>query len=249
VINVKTENEIRLMKEGGSLLSRTLNTLLNMSRPGISTLELDVIAEKMLRETGGKPSFKGYEGFPATICIATNDGLVHGIPNDYVLQEGDVFTIDIGLIYAGFHTDMAHTMIVGGIKDPQKVRFLETGQRSLTKAIKEAKPGNRVGDISAAMQFEVEKDGYSVSKIFTGHGVGRDLHEDPSIYCYGKKGHGELLKPNMVLAIEVIYASGSAEVIVDDDGWTARTADGSLGGLFEHTVAITDKGPYVLTKA
>lgn len=251
MINVKTENEINLMRQGGKFLSCTLNTLLAQAHPGISTKELDEKAEKLLLDTGGKPSFKGYEGFPSSICVSVNDGLVHGIPGLYRLEEGDVLTIDIGLLYAGLHTDMAKTIIVAAskVKDFRKVQFLNAGQRSLENAIRQAKIGNRVSDISAAMQYEIEKEGYSVSKIFTGHGVGHNLHEDPSIYCYGQKGHGELIKLNMVLAIEVIYAEGSAEAVVDEDGWTARTRDGSLGGLFEHTVAITDKGPFVLTKA
>lgn len=252
MIEIKTTKEIAIMQEGGKRLARTLNTLIANLQVGLSTKALDDLAESMLKKEGGKPSFKGYQGFPGTICTSVNSGLVHGVPSDYRLQKGDVLSIDIGFLFENRHTDMARMVIVSDSDktDHAKEHFLQVGSIALQKAISTAKVGRYTGDISAAMQQTIEGAGFSVSRTFTGHGIGRRLHEEPSIFCFGEKGEGKLLKENMVLAIEVIYAEGSAESVIDtDDGWTVTTQDGSLGGLFEHTVAITNKGPLVLTKA
>ncbi len=239
------------MKEAGQKLACTLDKLLLEVKGGITTSELDAIAEKLIRQTDAIPAFKGYEGFPGTICVNINDGLVHGVPTNYQLKSNDLLTIDIGLKYRGYCSDMATSVIVDESGDVSALkRFLSAGKESLSSAIAAATPGNRVGDISAAMQFGVERYGYDVSDLFTGHGVGKDLHEDPSIPCYGRSGQGPLLKENMVLAIEVIYAEGSSEAEIDDkDHWTVKTMDGSNGGLFEHTILVTDNEPLVLTKS
>lgn len=249
MIQIKSKQNIAVMQVGGQKLAQVLEEVLAHSTIGVSLKELDILAEKFLREAGGIPSFKGYQNFPGSICVSVNEGLVHGVPSKYLLQDGDLLTIDIGLKYEGFHTDMARTIVVGET-DARKERFLKAGQQSLQEAIEEAVIGNRVGDISFAMGSVIEKFGYSVSKTFTGHGVGKSLHEDPSIPCSGQKGKGPLLKENMVVAIEVIYAEGKADAVVDSsDNWTVETQDKSWGGLFENTVAITKDGPLVLTLA
>ena len=255
MIQIKTDKEIEVMKVGGQKLSRILDILLERSIPGASLLELDRLAEIFLLETGGAPAFKGYHGFPGSICASVNDGLVHGVPSRYMLKTGDLLSIDIGLCYGGFYSDMARTVIINASKLKQddyerKNKFLDAGKKALITAIAEVRKGNFVGDISAAMQSEIEQVGFSVSRTFTGHGIGCNLHEDPSIPCFGKIGDGEKLKENMVLAIEVIYAAGKADGIISSkDNWTVVTKDNSWGGLFEDTIVVTSKDPLVLTKS
>lgn len=250
MILLKKDSEIEIIALGGAKLSRTLNQLLAVAKEGMSLKELDKLAEEMILAEGAKPSFKGYQGFPSTICANVNEGLVHGIPDDYRLRPNDLLTIDIGLIHEGFHTDMAKSIQIGTtVKDPDKEKFLKAGEEALNYAISFAKQGFTVGDISAAMHGVISRKGYNVSRIFTGHGIGRSLHEDPFIPCFGIKGQGVKLVKNMVIAIEVIYAAKSAETVTDpQNGWTATTKDKSWGGLFEHTVAITEKDARVLTK-
>lgn len=251
-IKIRNEQEIKRMRHSGEILAQVLKKLIAHSQIGVTTLELDRIAEQLIRQAGGIPCFKGYNGYPATICTSVNDGLVHGIPNNFQLKEGDIFSIDIGLQYQGWNTDMARTVLIGKEQNKEmtdKQHFLEVGEKALEQAVNQAKPGNRTGDISAAMQKEIEQADFSVSEIFTGHGIGRHIHEDPSIPCYGRKNTGILLKTGMTLAIEVIYAQGQSEAIIsEEDGWTAKTRDGSWGGLFENTILVTQKEPLVLTK-
>lgn len=209
-------------------------------------MELDSFAEKRIRELSGKPAFKGYEGYSFTTCININDGIVHGIPGPYCIAKGDLVSIDLGVIYGGFNTDVSWTVIAGsGSKESE--RFLEAGKLALKKAISKCKIGNRIGDISYGMQAEVEKAGYNVVRDLVGHGVGRNLHEDPQVPCYGRPSTGTELREGMTLAIEVIYTLGSPKLKVLGDGWTMATKDGTMSGLFEQTVAIEQAGPKLLT--
>ena len=249
--NQSQDDTILVRQEGGKKLAGTLQKLIQVVHPGMTLKELDMIAENLLRETGGIPAFKGFDGFPGSICVSLNDGLVHGVPSDDTISLGDVLSIDIGLIWKGYYSDMAKTVIVGGTKaaDDRARRFLQAGEQALDSAISKALVGNHVGDISEAMQKVVESSGYAVSRMYTGHGIGKELHTEPAIFCYGESGTGLKLKENTYLAIEVIYAEHNARSVTDPtDGWTVRTCDGGLGGLFEHTIVVSAKGPLVLTK-
>lgn len=243
-IIIKTPDQIKLMHEGGNISSQALLATLESVKPGITLIELDAIAEKKILSLGGKPSFKMVDDYKFTTCININEGIVHGLPNNYVVKEGDLVSIDLGAFYKGFHTDLSYTVEVGTSKEE---KFLNTGKSALEKAIQACVVGNTVGDVSNAMQVEIERAGYTVSRDLVGHGVGRDLHESPYVPCYGHKGRGVLLKEGMVLAIEAIYQKGRPELALDADGWTLKTLDGSLSSLFEKTVAITSQGPLVLT--
>lgn len=262
---VKTKDEIEIMKVGGKILVQTLYEVLEQVQPGVSELELDQLAEKLIKEKGAEPGFKKVPGYKHTICISTNDVVVHGVPTNYRLQEGDVVGIDCGVYYKGFYTDMAETRRVSiqssrlaakrakfKVQSLDKVdKFLETGKKALEEGIKAAKLGNRIGHISKAIQDVVEKEGgYSVVKSLVGHGVGRDLHEQPEVpgFLNIKIEKTPFLQERITIAIEVIYNMGNSEVIYsDNDGWTIKTKDGSISGLFEKTVVITKAGPLVLT--
>ncbi len=255
MIDLKTEQEIEIMQIGGKILAEVLKEVLNHAKAGVSELELDQLAEKLILEKGGEPGFKKVEGYKYTICISTNDVVVHGIPTNYKLKEGDVVGIDCGVYYKGFHTDAAQTI---GIKD-EGLRmkeddvdwFLKTGEEAMWEGIKAARFGNRVGDISRAIQAVVEGQGYSVVRSLIGHGVGRELHEEPEVpgFLDGTILKTPLLKIGMTIAIEVIYNMGKSEVVYSNgDGWTIKSKDDSLSGLFERTIAITHEGPVVLTK-
>lgn len=250
MIAIKTPQEIEAMQEGGKMLSDALWEVVKNIKPGISELELDKIAEEFIIRAGGEPGFKKVQGYKHTICISVNDIVVHGIPTDYRLKEGDVVGIDCGVFYKGFHTDMSETVTVEGSSDSKVVKFLETGKKALNEAIKQAKEGNHVGDISKTIQDIVEGQGYSVVRSLVGHGVGHELHEEPEVpgYLVGRIEKTPLLKEGMVIAIEAIYNMGSPDLSLDDDGWTLRTKDKGLSGLFERTVAITKNGPLVITK-
>jgi methionyl aminopeptidase len=224
-----------------------LETLSKHVHPGISTLELDEIAESEIRKAGAIPAFKGYRGFPATLCVAVNEVIVHGIPSQRKLKEGDIISLDLGAIWQGFYGDAARTFAVGAISDSARKLIRVTGE-SLQIAIKNAIPGNRLGDIGYAVQSFVEGHGYSVVREFVGHGIGRNLHEDPQVPNYGKRGQGHRLKPGMVLAIEPMVCMGGPEVEILEDNWTAITKDGSLAAHFEHSIAITADGPVVLSE-
>lgn len=262
MIEIKIPEEIEIMKKGGKILSEVLFEVLEHAKVGVSELELDQLAEKLILEKGGEPGFKKVEGYKHTICISTNDVVVHGIPTSYKLKEGDVVGIDCGVFYRGFHTDMAQTVKVKSQKSPSSVgrqvksldevdRFLEVGERAMWEGIKAAKLGNRVGDISKAIQDAVEGQGYSVVRSLIGHGVGRELHEDPEIpgFLDGPILKTPLLKVGMTIAVEVIYNMGKSDVAYSgSDGWTIKSKDGSLSGLFERTIAIAGNGPLMLTK-
>lgn len=243
---IKTKDEIEIMKTSGKICANALKKVLEAIKPGVKLIDLDKIAQQSIESQGAKPSFKTVDDYKWTICTTVNDQVVHGIPNGRTLKEGDIIGIDIGALYNGYHSDLAISVPVGGIsKETQD--FLETGRITLEKAISYAKDGNTIGDISSVIQESIESKGYSIVKNLTGHGVGRQLHEEPMVPGFGKQGHGPKIKKGMVLAIEVIYAKGSGDVILEDDQWTISTKDGSLGGLFEKTVAITGSGPIVLT--
>ncbi|MGJ7923003.1 type I methionyl aminopeptidase [Neobacillus sp. LXY-4] len=248
MIICKTPREIEIMREAGRIVALTHEELKKHILPGITTKELDVIAEQFIRKQGAIPSFKGYNGFRGSICASVNDELVHGIPGDRVLNNGDVISIDIGAKYNGYHGDSAWTYPVGEIDENTK-RLLEVTEESLYLGLKEAKPGERLSNISHAIQTYVEANGFSIVREYVGHGVGQDLHEDPQIPHYGPPNKGPRLKPGMVLAIEPMVNAGSRYVKTLADDWTVVTVDGRRCAHFEHTVAITETGYEILTKA
>ncbi len=251
MIHIKTDKEIEIMQHGGHILHDVLFEVLAAVKPGVTELAIDQLAEKLIRARGGEPGFKKVKGYNHTICISTNDVVVHGIPGGYVFKEGDVVGVDCGVFYKGFHTDMSETIQVdGGDKRDEVDMFLKTGKKALTEAIKVAKVGNRIGHISQTIQNIVEKEGgFSIVRSLIGHGVGRTLHEEPEVPGYLVKDIQKTpsLKEGMTIAIEVIYNKGAADIVLDRDGWTIRTKDGSLGGLFERTVAVKSRGPLILT--
>lgn len=244
--NVKTKEELELMKISGIICAQALKKVLENVKPGVTCRELDNIARQEIEKRGATSSFMTVEGYKYTICTTINEQVVHGIPTARKLEEGDILSIDIGALYKGYHSDLAITVPVGKItKDTQT--FIDTGKQTLKLALKQVEVGNRIGDISASIQEGIENAGYSIVKSLTGHGVGTGLHEDPMIPGYGKKGTGPVIQENMTLAVEVIYTKGSGEVGVERDNWTITSADGSLGGLFEQTIAVKRSGPIVLT--
>jgi methionyl aminopeptidase len=247
MIYLKSERELNLMRKAGAIVARILDDMAQMAAPGLSTGEIDRFAESRIKELGAKPAFKGYNGFPACVCISVNQEVVHGIPsNKRILKDGDIVGIDFGVIYDGWYGDSARTVAVGKIT-PEAQKLLEVTQESLNRGIAQCRDGNRVFDIGHAVQNYVENFGYGVVREFVGHGIGRALHEDPQVPNYGPKGKGPALKVGMVLAIEPMINAGSHEVKVLKDGWTAVTTDNSLSAHFEHTVAITPNGPEILT--
>lgn len=254
MINIKTAEEIEVMKVGGKILSDVLSQVLENIRPEISEKNLDKLAEELILKRGGEPGFKKVEGYVNTICASTNNVVVHGIPTDYKLEEGDVIGIDCGVYYKGFYTDMSETVRVRGsnnTKSEDRIgKFLEVGKKALNEAIKMAQAGNRVGHISKTIQNIVEKEnGYSIVRTLVGHGVGRRLHEEPEIpgFLVGDINKTRILKPGMTIAIEVIYNMGKSDVVISKDGWTIKTRDNSISGVFEKTVAVTEDLPLILT--
>jgi methionyl aminopeptidase len=248
MIICKTERELEIMREAGRIVALTHQELQKYIKPGITTKELDVIAENFIRSCNAIPSFKGYNGFRGSICVSVNEELVHRIPGDRVLREGDIISIDIGAKYNGYHGDSAWTYPVGEISDETQ-RLLDVTEESLYKGLKEAKPGDRLSNISHAIQTYVEERNFSVVREYVGHGVGQDLHEDPQIPHYGPPNKGPRLKPGMVLAIEPMVNAGTRYVKTLADDWTVVTVDGKVCAHFEHTVAITETGYEILTKA
>ncbi len=242
----KTDKEIELMKKSGEIAAKALKKVLENVKPGVTCRQLDDIAREEIEKSGAKSSFMTVDDYKWTICATVNDEVVHGIPTERKLEEGDILGIDIGALYKGFHSDTAISVPVGYIS-ADKQKFLEVGKKTLKEAIKEAKVGGKIGDVSETIQNMIEEAGYSIVKNLTGHGVGKSLHEDPMVPGFGKKGTGPNIVENMTIAIEVIYTEGSGEVKLDDDNWTISSSDGSLGGLFEQTVAIKNSGPIVLT--
>jgi len=247
VIVLKSPREIELIRRGGRILAELTERLRVLVRPGLSTQEIDEEVEAFIRARGALPAFKGYRGFPASVCVSINDEVVHGIPSPgRRLKEGDIVGLDLGCIVEGYYADCAVTLPVGEIP-PAVQKLLDVTRESLELAIAECRPGRRLGDVSHAVQRHVEAHGFGVVRAFVGHGIGRQLHEEPQIPNFGEPGRGPQLKPGMVLAIEPMVTMGHWEVRILDDGWTAVTADGSLAAHFEHTVAVTESGPDVLT--
>jgi len=248
---IKSQSEIETIAEGGALLRDILYKAAALVRPGISTWDLNEFAEKQIYAIGGTPAFKGYgpkkNPYPAGLCTSVNDQVVHGIPSrDVILKSGDVIGLDIGMEYKGLFTDTAITVPVGQVSDEAK-KLIETTKKSLDAAIALAKPGNKIGDLGFVMQSTAEKNGLNVVRDLVGHGVGYEVHEDPAVPCYGKKGQGIELKEGMVLAIEPMIVTGEYFLQTEDDGWTISTVDGSLSAHFEHTIAITKSGARILT--
>lgn len=248
MIICKTLREIEIMREAGRIVALTHQELKKHIAPGITTKELDTIAEKFIRKHDAVPSFKGYNGFRGSICASVNNELVHGIPGGRVLNEGDIISIDIGAKYNGYHGDSAWTYPVGNINEDTQ-RLLDVTEESLYIGLKEAKPGERLSNISHAIQTYAESNDFSIVREYVGHGVGQDLHEDPQIPHYGPPDKGPRLKPGMVLAIEPMVNAGSRYVKTLADNWTVVTVDGKMCAHFEHTIAITEKGYEILTKA
>ncbi|KML36687.1 MULTISPECIES: type I methionyl aminopeptidase [Bacillaceae] len=248
MIICKTPRELEIMREAGRIVALTHQELKKHIAPGITTRELDVIADRFIRKHDAIPSFKGYNGFRGSICASVNDELVHGIPGGRVLNDGDIISIDIGAKYNGYHGDSAWTYAVGQI-DEESGRLMDVTEESLYKGLEEAKPGERLSNISHAIQTYAESNGFSIVREYVGHGVGQDLHEDPQIPHYGPPNRGPRLKPGMVLAIEPMVNAGSRYVKTLTDNWTVVTVDGKRCAHYEHTIAITESGYEILTKA
>ena len=242
----KSAQEIEKMAAAGRVVAETIAHVGEQLEPGITTGELDSIAEEVIRSHGGVPTSKGYRGYPAAICISPNSMVVHGIPGPHVVAAGDLITIDVGVTLDGYIADSAYTFGVGEVSDEAQ-RLLDTGREALAAGIAQAQPGNRVGDISSAVQHVVESAGFSVVRSLVGHGVGRSYHEDPHIPNFGQPGRGPLLSEGMTIAIEPMITAGGPDVYVHQDEWSISTEDGSLAAHFEHTVAVAADGPRILT--
>ena len=247
MIYKKSPEEIAIMRRAGAIVADALNRLQDALAPGVTTAQLDQIAERCMTGAGAQPSFKGYRGFPASICTSQNDVIVHGIPGSHVLEEGDIISLDVGALLDGFHADSAWTFPVGDV-DTEASQLLKVTEESLAAAVEQCVPGNRLGDVGAAVEEVARAAGYSIVREYVGHGVGRALHEAPQIPNYGPRGRREVLSPGMTLAIEPMINVGGPETKVLGDGWTVVTADGSLSAHFEHTVAILEDGHEVLTE-
>lgn len=246
MITLKSKREIELLKEAGHIVYLTHQYLRPHIKAGIKTKELDRLAEEFIRSKGATPSFKGYEGFPSTLCISINDEVVHGFPSDRVLQDGDIISIDIGACYKGYHGDSAWTYTVGEVSDDAKY-LLEHTEKALYEGIKQAKVGNRIGDISYAVEKYATEHNLGVVKELVGHGVGTSVHEAPDVPNYGTKGTGPKIRDGMVIAIEPMLTLGSPDIYIEDNDWTVKTVDSSLSAHFEHTIAITNDGVIILT--
>ena len=253
-LQLKTKAEIDLMRKANMITFEVHEILAAMVAPGVTTKDLDRKAAELTKERGAIPAFLDYPSrtagiaaFPGVICASLNDVIVHGIPNDVPLKNGDIISIDYGCCYEGFFGDSARTIAVGAISKTAE-KLLDVTMASLEDAIRECQPGHRIGDISYAVQSRVEKNGFGIVREFVGHGIGRAMHEPPQVPNFGRPGQGRLLRAGIVLAIEPMVTVGAHETKTDDDGWTARTKDGSLAAHFEHTVAITEKGPFVLSR-
>ena len=246
MITLKSKREIELLKEAGHIVYLTHQYLRPHIKAGVKTIELDRLAEDFIRSKGATPSFKGYEGFPYTLCISINDEVVHGFPSERTLKDGDIISIDIGACYKGYHGDSAWTYQVGEISNEAKY-LLEHTEKALYEGIKQAKVGNRIGDISAAVEKYATKHNRGVVKELVGHGVGTSVPESPDVPNYGKEGTGPRIKDGMVIAIEPMLTSGSPDIYVEDNDWTVVTDDGSLSAHYEHTIAVTNDGVIILT--
>lgn len=246
-IIIKSPREIELIREAGDIVRGTFKVLKENTLPGKSTYELDRIAEKYIRSKGGIPSSKGYEGFPGAICISVNDTLVHGIPSKkIILKDGDIVSYDVVVTYKGYYADACRTYPVGEIA-PHVAKLVETTKNCFFEAVKLVKPGVHLGDISNKIETVAKAEGYTLTDMFTGHGVGREMHEDPYIFNVGKKGTGPILMKGMVLAIEPMVNEGKVDLVVEKDGWTTKTKDGKMCSHYENTVVVTDTGYELLT--
>ena len=257
MIKIKTKEEVEKMREGGKILARIVEELKKKVKPGISTRELDRVAEDLVFKSGGTPAFKGYEDFPATLCVPVNQVIVHGVPSDYQLKEGDIVTLDLGIQFKEFFTDMAVTLPVlnpsagrtrVGEIDPEVSRLLRITKKTLKLAIKKARPSNTFGDIGNTVQRYVESQGFNVIKDLCGHGIGKELHEEPQVLNYGKRKTGEKLQEGMTFCLEPMVTTGDGEIEKTKDGFGWQTKDGSLSAHFEHTVAITKDSCQILTE-
>lgn len=246
MILYKTKEEIELLSKSNELVSLTHAALVPFLKPGVKTIELDKIAEQFIRDNGGIPGFLNYNGFPNSLCISVNEQVVHGIPGKYELQDGDVVSVDCGVLMNGFYGDSAYTFEIGEVK-PEVKKLLQVTKESLFKGIEMAVKGNRIGDISYAVQFHAESNGFSVVRELIGHGVGRNLHEAPEVPNYGKRGRGPLIQEGLVIAIEPMINLGRKDVVQKNDGWTILTRDGKPSAHFEHTIAIVDGKAQILS--
>lgn len=244
MIAIKTKEEIEKMREGGKKLAEIVKKVSEAAKPGVKTKDLDKLARELIVSAGAKPAFLGYNGFPASICISINDEVVHGVPSERELKEGDVLSLDAGIIYEDFVTDVAVTLPIGKINQTLK-KLIETTKAALNAGIREARVGNRLGKVSSAIQKVVDKEGFGVIREMVGHGIGRRLHEEPQVPNYGNPDDGPVLEEGMVLAIEPMISVGDWRLM--QDGLTYKTRDGSYASHFEHTIAITKKGPLILT--
>ena len=246
MIYLKTDEEIELLRAANQIVARTLAEVAKVIAPGVTTLKLDTIAEEYIRSQGAVPGFKGYGGFPGTLCVSVNENVVHGIPSNYALREGDIVSGDCGAVKDGYNGDSTYTFCVGEVDEEVK-RLLRTTKESLYIGIEHAVEGNRIGDIGHAIQEYCEKRGYGVVREMCGHGVGRKLHEDPDVPNYGRKGTGPLIKNGMVIAIEPMINMGSKNIVIERDGWTTRTKDRKPSAHYEHTIAIHHGKPDILS--
>lgn len=246
VIHYKSNEELDIIRESGLILGKAHAEIAKIIKPGIKTKELDKIAYQFIADNGGVPSFKGYNGFPSTLCISVNEIVVHGFPSEYELIDGDIISVDCGVKYKGFHSDSAYTYPVGNVKE-EVLKLLRITKESLYKGIEQAVVGNRIGDIGFSIQSFVEKEGYSVVRELVGHGLGKDLHEKPEVPNYGNRGKGLKLEENLVIAIEPMINLGRKNVVQENDGWTIRTSDKMPSAHFEHTVAVKKGKPEILT--
>jgi methionyl aminopeptidase len=247
MITIKTPEEIQIIAEGGKILAKTVKELEKLAKPGITTLELDRAAEALISSMGAKPAFKGYEGFPFSLCASVNNVIVHGYPSKYVLKEGDIIGLDLGVAYKGYCTDMSVTVPIGSVSFEAK-RLINVTKKSLRLGIKKAKIGNTIGDIGNTIERCAKDQGFGIVKDLTGHGIGKEVHEDPLIPNYGKRGGGAELKEGMVICIEPMLTMGDWRIKKAEDGYGFATKDDSLSAHFEHTIAITKKGPRILTE-
>ena len=249
MIEIKTPAEIESMRKASRVVAEVLKELKPLVKPGVTTAELDKFAERRVRELGAVPAFLGYRGYPATLCVSINEEIVHGIPSaKRTVREGDIVSLDMGAVMEGFYGDAAVTVAAGAVS-PQARRLMEVTSRSLDEALAAVRAGARLGDVCHAVEKYAEANGMSVVREFTGHGIGRHLHEEPSIPNFGRPGSGPVLKAGMTLAIEPMLCLGGADVVVKNDGWTAVSADGSLAAHYEHTIAVTEDGCDVLSRA
>ena len=246
MIYLKTDEEIELLRAANQIVARTLAEVAKVIAPGVTTLKLDTIAEEYIRSQGAVPGFKGYGGFPGTLCVSVNENVVHGIPSNYALREGDIVSVDCGAVKDGYNGDSTYTFCVGEVDEEVK-RLLRTTKESLYIGIEHAVEGNRIGDIGHAIQEYCEKRGYGVVREMCGHGVGRKLHEEPDVPNYGRKGTGPLIKNGMVIAIEPMINMGSKNIVIERDGWTTRTKDRKPSAHYEHTIAIHHGKPDILS--